>query len=250
MQVQRALQPRLRDEFNQIVKRVLAQRVGLLCSNPGCMADTMGPQSDPSYVINVGVAAHITAAASGGPRFNSKLSDKERASAANGIWLCQTCAKLIDSDLVAYPTHLLFEWKARAEQDAKERLGKTKSRGISLRQAVAALKRDQKMRDDLLRDLLKSSSEQMRLPRIRSRSAKFAHSEIIIHRIDDRSYPNTDQKPGISGWFKLEILDFYHGGLEGILDIQYALSDDVTKRWALLSYEQSKSSFPSRFSMV
>ena len=164
---------RVRDEFSQAVKRTLAQRVGLLCSNPSCMANTAGPQIDPLNIINVGVAAHMTAAAKGGPRFDPALSDKERASASNGIWLCQTCAKLIDSDLIAYPAHLLRGWKARAEQDARARLGKTKSRPVSNQKAVAALKRDQKMRDDLHRDLLKSNSERMNLPRITGRRSKF-----------------------------------------------------------------------------
>jgi hypothetical protein len=98
---------RLRSDSSQAVKRTLAQRVGLLCSNPSCMADTAGPQNDPSNVINVGVAAHITAAAGGGPRFDPGLTDKERAGASNGIWLCQNCAKLIDSDLAAYPTYVI-----------------------------------------------------------------------------------------------------------------------------------------------
>jgi hypothetical protein len=246
----RAQQFRARNEFSQKVKHVLAQRVGLLCSNPVCMTDTTGPQSDPSCVINVGVAAHITAAAPGGPRFNPELSDKERASAKNGIWLCQTCAKLIDSDLAVYSLHLLSEWKARAEQDARARLGRTKSRIISHKKAVAALRRDQQMRDDLHRDLLKSPAERMKLRHVGSRSSKFAHSEIIIRRIDDRSYPNIDESPGISGWFKLEILDFYHGGLVCILDIQYALTDGLTRKWALLNFEQSKSNFPSRFTTM
>lgn len=240
---------RLRDEFSQTVKRALAQRVGLLCSNPICMALTTGPQSDPSNVINVGVAAHITAAARGGPRFDSRLSDRDRASASNGIWLCQTCAKLIDSDCAAYPTYFLREWKARAEHDARARLGKTKTGVVTHRKSVAALKRDQKLRDDLHRVLLKSSSERMALPRLTSRASKFAHGEVIIHRIDDTSYPNIDESPGISGWFKLEILDFYHGGLDCILDLKYALIDTNTRKWALLTDAQSRS-YPPRFSKV
>jgi hypothetical protein len=241
---------RSRNDFSQVVKRTLAYRVGLLCSNPSCMADTSGPQNDPAKAINVGVAAHITAAAEGGPRFDSRLKNKERASASNGIWLCQNCGKLIDSDLAAHPTHLLREWKVRAEQDARARVGKTKSRVVSSKKAVAALKRDQKLRDDLHRDLLKSPSERMNLPRVTSRVSKFAHSEVIIHRIDDASYPGHDESPGISGWFSLEILDFYHGGLHGIADLQFGLVDTETHKWTLLTHEQSKFSYPSRFNMV
>src|SRR5450759_1312560 len=56
-----ALRPR--DEFSQLVKRTLAHRVGLICSNPDCRAATSDPQIDPSSSVNVGVAAHITGAA-------------------------------------------------------------------------------------------------------------------------------------------------------------------------------------------
>jgi len=239
-----------RDEFSQAVKRTLANRVGLLCSNLSCGADTMGPQSEPSGVVNVGVAAHITAASQGGPRFDVTISEKERRSASNGIWLCQNCAKLIDSDLAAYSAESLREWKARAEAEARKRIGKTQSRaGIrSHKKAVAAIKHDQKMRDNLTRDLLKKSAEIRSLARGSSRTAKFLHSEVIIRRIDDASYPDVDDNPGIGGWFKLEILDFYYGGLECILEIKEALHDSATRKWALLSYEQSKLSFPSRFS--
>lgn len=244
------MRPRSRDEFRQVVKRALAHRVGLFCSNPNCRAATSGPQSDPSSSVNVGVGAHITGAAPGGPRFDSRMSERDRRSVSNGIWLCQNCAKLIDNDWQAYPVSLLWNWKGVAEEEARVRVGKTTSMasGRSVKQSVAALKREHKMRDDLHRDLLKSPSERMELPRVTSRVSKFLHSEIIVHRIDDRTYPNIDEKPGISAWFKLEILDFYHGGLECILDLQYALVDSETRKWSLISYERSKFSFPPRFS--
>src|SRR5713101_2602138 len=90
-----SMKARSRDEFSQAVKRALAQRVALLCSNPACRAATSGPQRNPSKAVNVGVAAHITGAAPGGPRYDARMSEKDRRSASNGIWLCQNCAKLI-----------------------------------------------------------------------------------------------------------------------------------------------------------
>jgi tetratricopeptide (TPR) repeat protein len=65
--------------------------------------------------VNVGVAAHITAASPGGPRYDRYLTWAQRAAAPNGIWLCQTCAKLIDSDLPRYTVDVLRQWKDRAE---------------------------------------------------------------------------------------------------------------------------------------
>jgi len=88
----------VRDDFLIPVKDTLAKRVGFRCSNPGCRKPTSGPQEDPAKSVNVGVAAHITAAASDGPRYDPALSSDERKSPPNGIWLCQSCAKLVDND--------------------------------------------------------------------------------------------------------------------------------------------------------
>ena len=64
------------------------------------------------------MAAHITAASEGGPGFDASLTSEERKSFRNGIWLCQTCAKLIDSDATTYPVRLLSQWKEQAERRA------------------------------------------------------------------------------------------------------------------------------------
>ena len=104
----------MRDDFTEEVKRTLAARVGNHCSNPGCRALTSGPQVDPGKALNVGVAAHITAAAPAGPRYNPLLLSQERCHADNGIWLCQTCAKLVDNDPSQFPAHVLRAWKAIA----------------------------------------------------------------------------------------------------------------------------------------
>ena len=238
----------LRDDFTQSVKRTLAHRVALHCSNPDCRAKTMGPQSDPTKAVNLGVAAHITAAARGGPRFDVGLTDKQRRNPANGIWLCQNCAKLIDSDTVRYSVAVLQGWKARAEEEAQTQLGKSSNRaGRSYESAVAALKRDRATKDALTRELLKPVGERWNLPRNSSRASKFARSELIIRRIDDTSYPDIDDSPGISGWFKVEVLDFYYGGIDVILDLHPALFDVESKKWCVLTHEQSKSSYPLRF---
>jgi hypothetical protein len=116
------------DDFSTPVKKALADRVGHLCSNPECRALTTGPQDDPAKAVNLGVAAHITAASIGGPRYDSDLLPEERSSPSNGIWLCQNCAKLIDNDISRFSVSVLRQWKTEAEFDTKNRLGKT---GIS-----------------------------------------------------------------------------------------------------------------------
>src|SRR5215469_9046930 len=104
-----------RDDFNLKTKDTLAKRVGMRCSNPNCRQLTSGPQVDPEGSINVGVAAHITAAAPGGKRYDASLTPEQRQSIENGIWLCQICAKLVDNDELRYTLELLRKWKAHSE---------------------------------------------------------------------------------------------------------------------------------------
>ena len=107
-----------RDDFSISTKALLANRVGLRCSNPNCRKLTCGANDDLSKITNIGVAAHICAAAKGGPRYNESMSAEERKASDNGIWLCQNCAKLIDSDTKRYTIELLRAWKQIAEEYA------------------------------------------------------------------------------------------------------------------------------------
>ena len=102
----------------------VAARVNNRCSNPVCRAPTSGPQVDPAKALNVGVAAHITAASPDGPRYNSGLTSEERKHANNAIWLCQNCGKLIDNDQARFTTEEIRNWKISAEAEALERIGK------------------------------------------------------------------------------------------------------------------------------
>jgi hypothetical protein len=112
----------LRDDFSIATKETLAKRVAYRCSNPGCRQPTSGPQEDPNGTVNIGVAAHVTAASANGPRFDSAISSEERQSVDNGIWLCQNCAKLIDSDWSFFDVDLLHSWKDLAEKVAAKEL--------------------------------------------------------------------------------------------------------------------------------
>jgi hypothetical protein len=104
-----------RDDFSKRTRDGLAMRVGVRCSNLSCRKLTTGPRAESTSIINIGVAAHITAASPGGARYNFSLSPHQRRSAGNGIWLCQNCAKLIDNDPERYSVEVLREWKAIAE---------------------------------------------------------------------------------------------------------------------------------------
>ena len=116
-----------RDDFSASTKDTLARRVGHRCSNPGCCQPTCGPQENPAKSVNVGVAAHISAAAAGGPRYNSSLTSSERAALENGIWLCQICAKLVEQRPGRYSVALLEDleefFRKAGSKPARERSG-------------------------------------------------------------------------------------------------------------------------------
>lgn len=67
-----------RDEFSAETKDVLARRAGMRCSWPNCDQLTAGPREDPPKAVNVGVAAHICAAAPGGPRYAAEMTAEAR----------------------------------------------------------------------------------------------------------------------------------------------------------------------------
>ena len=114
----------MRDDFSPETIRRLGERVGLLCSRPDCRAPTKGPHTSGDKAANVGKACHIHAAAPGGPRYDAEQTGEDRGSIGNGIWLCSTCAALIDSDAPHFPADLLRAWKVMAEHHAGERIGK------------------------------------------------------------------------------------------------------------------------------
>lgn len=106
-----------RDNFLKDTVRELAGRAGHACSNPDCRLPTSGAAfGDEGKVVIVGVAAHIKAAARGGPRYDPLQSPEERRHASNGIWLCTTHAKQIDDDAKHFTVEKLKGWKQEAER--------------------------------------------------------------------------------------------------------------------------------------
>ena len=119
-----------RDEFQRNVVERLAKRVGTRCSNPACRAPTSGPDAETG-VTNVGVAAHIHAASEGGARYDSSMTSDQRRDISNGIWLCQTHAKLVDDDETTFSASLLREWK-----ETSEHMAALEARGFEVRRAA------------------------------------------------------------------------------------------------------------------
>lgn len=111
-----------RDDFSDTTKRLIATKVSYLCSKPDCQKPTIGANSGGDGIMNVGVASHITAAAVGGPRYDPSLTNDQRRHESNGIWLCQTHGKLIDSDPAHFTVETVRGWKELAEKRAFEAL--------------------------------------------------------------------------------------------------------------------------------
>ena len=114
-----------RADFSAATRRQLAARAGHVCSFPGCGRPTSGPSAEAADAsVDLGEACHIVAAATGpgARRRDPSMTRAERSSIDNGIWMCRTHAKLIDSDEATYTVEQLHKWKREAEARAEERL--------------------------------------------------------------------------------------------------------------------------------
>lgn len=98
-------------------KQLLAKRAGYRCSM--CDKTTIGPADAALESAGDGIAAHIASASpKSGPRANPSLTEAQRKDVSNGIWLCATHARIIDSDEDRYTEQLLKCWK----EDHEERI--------------------------------------------------------------------------------------------------------------------------------
>ena len=108
-----------RDDFNKDTVLRAAQRTAFRCSF--CRVPTIGPSRESNNAVsNIGVAAHICAAAPGGKRYDPNMTKQQRKSIDNCIWMCQVHAHLIDTDEITYSVSMLKEMKAKAEADAEK----------------------------------------------------------------------------------------------------------------------------------
>lgn len=117
-----------RENFAQPVKDALAERAGHRCSFPDCDNVTVGPSAEGATAISrTGMACHIYAASDGpaARRVASKMDPEFLRSFENGIWMCFTHGKLIDTDEATYTPELLLFWRHLAEwrADLRQRRG-------------------------------------------------------------------------------------------------------------------------------
>ena len=111
-----------RDNFTQSAIAILYKRSGGKCCR--CGATTFGPVTNNlTKYRNIGQAAHIAAAAPGGPRYDPNMSAEERTSATNGLWLCSNCHDVIDRDVEEFTIQRLREIKRVGEERARKEVG-------------------------------------------------------------------------------------------------------------------------------
>lgn len=111
--------PRIAD-FSRPTITALEKRVANRCSFPECTASTSGPSAESdSSVSNTGTACHIYAASDGpAARRVKKISTDELKHINNGIWMCGSHGRLIDSDECTYTPDNLKDWRRIAERRA------------------------------------------------------------------------------------------------------------------------------------
>jgi hypothetical protein len=121
-----------RDDFDSKTVTILAKRASYICSNPACRCITLGASdAEKDKFIYTGKAAHITAASAGGPRYDSSLTSAQRGDISNAIFLCSSCAEMIDKNGGAdFTVDLLKDWKESHEKWTKENLNKSPNNSL------------------------------------------------------------------------------------------------------------------------
>jgi hypothetical protein len=105
-----------RADFSPKTREIIARRSGYRCSFLGCNRTTIGPGASADEAAGMGVAAHVFAASSGGPRGTGGLSKNELTLPENGIWLCANHSRIVDANRgKKYPPELLLSYKAQHE---------------------------------------------------------------------------------------------------------------------------------------
>lgn len=107
----------LRDRVPPAQERVVIARSGDHCAYPECgLTLTIEAQAAGDRPKATGKVAHIAAASPGGPRYDPTMTEVQRGSADNLIYLCGPHHDAVDSQLDRHTRAFLVEAKARHEE--------------------------------------------------------------------------------------------------------------------------------------
>jgi hypothetical protein len=183
-------------------------------------------------MVNIGVGAHMTAAASGGPRYDPSLIPGQRQSPENGIWLCQNCAKLIDNDPSRYPVETLREWKAQAEGSALAEIeGRMEAQPTDLSAEVEL---------SYAKENIASKRHDYRLQvTLRNRGTEplgAYHIDLemparVVHRAQDQSHCVRDRCTRDIAFFRVSSInrqeEIYPGDAKPIMSVDYYVDQEI-----------------------
>lgn len=111
-----------RDNFTQATKNLLGLAVGFVCVRPGCARPTTALAQSSNEITRLGTAAHDSAAAVGGPRYDNALTPEQRKAYDNGAHLCPNCARLVDIDSERFPQGTIALWQKKAAEYRQYRM--------------------------------------------------------------------------------------------------------------------------------
>lgn len=141
----------MRKDFSPKDKIILAQRSGYICSYPSCEILTVAPNEEGGdKTSSVGMACHIYAASDGinAKRVIKNLTDDtndQLSDISNGIWMCYTHGKLIDTDERRFTPEILQEWKRINESIARLR----QETGVDYKTAYQSLSLDKLIENEV-----------------------------------------------------------------------------------------------------
>jgi len=124
----------------------LWREAGFRCAAPDC-----GQLLDMPGVKTIGDAAHIFGENPNSARYDSPKAPENRNALENGIFLCPSCHRKIDTDVSAYPPAILKKWKSGASTKTLEEL--TLGRRLAVLGAVNILDERERARKYLTNQL-------------------------------------------------------------------------------------------------
>jgi hypothetical protein len=100
---------------NQRTKTILAFRSGGICAFPGCSQQLTVNDSQKADPAILGEAAHICGEEPKSSRYEQSMTDKERNSYSNLVYLCPNHHTIIDAQPNNYPVEKVREFKVSHE---------------------------------------------------------------------------------------------------------------------------------------